>query len=308
MTAGDPAVPAAPAVPAGDVTAPPPEPRWPAGYRAAACLSFDVDAESVALSARAANAGRLGVMSHQAYGPLTGIPRLLRLLKRHALRATFFVPGYTALRYPDVCRRIVDAGHEIAHHSYLHESVAGMSVAEEAAMLDRGLEALERVLGVRPVGYRAPLWEITYNTPGLLLDRGLEYDSTLMDCEVPYLLAEHGGPDARCLVEIPIQWALDDWEQYAFIPDVSGSGLIESPRKVLEMWAMELDAYYEEGACFVLTNHPFLSGRPGRARALEQLVERMESLDGLWIAPLGEISRHVASLGLSPRHFPRPQI
>jgi cytosine deaminase len=299
----------APGGPAGrDVTRPADPVGWPGGATSAAILSFDLDAEAVVLTADPANATRLSVMSHQAYGPLTGVPRILRLLRRHDLRATFFVPGYTAERYPELIAKIADDGHEIAHHGYLHEAVRGMSPTEEAAMLDRGLDALEQVAGIRPVGYRAPMWETTYATPGLLLDRGFEYDSSLMDCDVPYVLAEHGGPDARSLVEIPVHWALDDWEQYAYVPEVFGSGLIESPAKVLEMWSLELRAIHEDGGCFALTNHPFLSGRPARLRALEQLIEMMESLPGLWIAPAGDVARHVRSLSLAPRSFPRPVV
>jgi cytosine deaminase len=291
-----------------DATRPADPVTWPGGATAAAILSFDLDAEAVVLTADPSNATRLSVMSHQAYGPLTGVPRILRLLQRHELRATFYVPGYTAERYPELVGKIVDAGHEIAHHGYLHEAVRGMSPADEAAMLDRGLAALKRVAGLRPVGYRAPMWETTYATPGLLLDRGFEYDSSLMDCDVPYVLAEHGGPDARSLVEIPVHWALDDWEQYAYVPEVFGSGLIESPAKVLEMWSLELRAIYDDGGCFSLTNHPFLSGRPARLRALEQLIEMMKSLPTLWIAPAGDVARHVRSMNLAPRSFPQPML
>lgn len=293
---------------ARDVTRPADPVSWPGGATSAAILSFDVDAESVVLTADPANATRLSVMSHQAYGPLTGVPRILRLLRRHELHATFYVPGYTAERYPELIARIADDGHEIAHHGYLHEAVRGMPPAEEAAMIDRGLAALKRVAGIRPAGYRAPMWETTYATPGLLLDRGFEYDSSLMDCDVPYVLAEHDRPDARSLVEIPVHWALDDWEQYAYLPEVFGSGLIESPAKVLEMWSLELRAIHDEGGCFSLTNHPFLSGRPARLRALEQLIDVMKSLPGLWIAPAGDIARHVRSLGLPPRSFPPPAL
>jgi cytosine deaminase len=300
------AAPGAPAV--RDATRPADPVTWPGGATAAAILSFDLDAEAVALTADPANATRLSVMSHQAYGPLTGVPRILRLLRRHELRATFYVPGYTAERYPEVVGKIADAGHEIAHHGYLHEAVRGMSPAEEAAMLDRGLAALKRVAGVRPAGYRAPMWETTYATPGLLLDRGFEYDSSLMDCDVPYVLAEHAGPDARSLVEIPVHWALDDWEQYAYVPEVFGSGLIESPAKALEMWSLELRAIYDDGGCFSLTNHPFLSGRSARLRALEQLIETMKSLPTLWVAPAGDVARHVGSLNLAARSFPQPMI
>ena len=78
-----------------------------------------------------------------------------------------------------------------------------------------------------------------------------------MDADHPYELAVGEGS----VVEIPIQWALDDWEQYCYLPDIAGSGLIESPRKAREMWQLEFDALRAAGACWVLTNHPFLSGR-----------------------------------------------
>jgi peptidoglycan/xylan/chitin deacetylase (PgdA/CDA1 family) len=291
-----------------DATAPADPIRWPDAHQAAAALSFDLDAEAVMLSTDPSSADRLMVMTHQAYGPLTGVPRLLRLLRRHELRATFFTPGFTAERYPSVIRAIVDDGHEIAHHSYLHESTLGMDRRTEAAMIDRGLEALDRVAGIRPTGYRAPMWEMNRHTPELLVERGFGYDSSLMDCDVPYILAASQDAGAGTLVEIPCHWALDDWEQYAFVPDLTGSGLIESPAKVLEMWTWELEASHAEGVCFTLTNHPFLSGRPGRIRALEQLIERMKSLDGLWIATLGEIAAHTRTLGLKPRFFPIPQV
>src|ERR1019366_8574600 len=123
---------------------------WPAGVRAAACLSFDVDAEAAVLTADIASINRMTPMSHQSYGPLVGVPRILALLERHDITSTFFVPGYTAHRYPQVIRSIVEAGHEVAHHSYFHENVAGMSAETEADMLDLGLRALRDVAGVRP--------------------------------------------------------------------------------------------------------------------------------------------------------------
>jgi len=294
------------AAPTGDATRAADPVSWPDGAQAAAVLGFDMDAEAVVLTIDPSHGQRLSVMSHQAYGPVTGVPRILRMLARHQVTATFFCPGYTAERYPDLLRRVADAGQEIAHHGYLHEAVRGMSAAEEAAVLDRGLDALERVVGVRPVGYRAPMWETTYATPGLLLDRGFLYDSSLMDCDVPYELAEHPGEGARSIVEIPVHWALDDWEQYAYLPEAFGSGLIEDPAKALSMWTGELEAMVDDGACFTLTNHPFLSGRPGRMRALEQLVERIRSTPGLWLASAEQVARHVRTLGLVPRAFPRP--
>lgn len=287
-------------------TVPPGPISWPPGVTAAACLTFDMDAEAAVLTADISSIGRMTPMSHQSYGPLVGVPRILTLLKRHGVTATFFIPGYSAHRYPDVVRAVAEAGHEIAHHSYFHENTIGMDEKTEAAMIDLGLRALHDVAGVRPQGYRAPMWEMNYHTPKLLAERGFRWDSSLMDSDHPYVLAVDGAVSS--LVEVPVSWGLDDWEQYAFLPGLIGSGVIESPAKALEMWTLELDAMHRLGAAFVLCCHPFLSGRPSRAEALERLIERMKALDGLWITTVGEVARHAASLNLAPRTCPQPVI
>jgi peptidoglycan/xylan/chitin deacetylase (PgdA/CDA1 family) len=281
---------------------------WPAGVRAAACLSFDVDAEAAVLTADISSINRMTPMSHQSYGPLVGVPRILALLERHDIKSTFFVPGYTAHRYPDVVRSIVEAGHEVAHHSYFHENTVGMSAQTEADMIDLGLRALHDVAGVRPTGYRAPMWEMNYHTPGLLAERGFLYDSSLMDSDHPYILAVESSAGTTSLVEVPVSWGLDDWEQYAFLPDLIGSGVIESPAKALEMWTLELEALYRLGAMFTLTCHPFLSGRPSRIEALDQLIERMKALPGLWITTVHEVATHVRSVGGPARTCPQPLV
>ncbi len=110
------------------------------------------------------------------------------------------MPGYSAHRYPRPCARIAEAGHEIAHHSYFHENTIGMDEKTEAAMLDLGLQALWDVAGVRPAGYRAPMWEMNYHTPRLLAERGFTYDSSLMDSDHPVRAGHQrdaGRGDAR---------------------------------------------------------------------------------------------------------------
>jgi len=281
--------------------------RWPEGNRSAAAFTFDVDAESAVLWNAPGNAARMSVMSHQAYGPLVGVPRLLRLLDHHQIRSTFFVPGYTAHRYPGIVKDIARAGHEIAHHGYLHEQPSAVDLAGQISNLDRGLEALADVAGVRPTGYRAPMWDLSWDTPALLAERGFLYDSSLMDADVPYELSITPGAE-RSIVEIPIQWALDDWEQYCFLPEISGSGLIETPAKARELWTSEFQALHDEGGCWVLTNHPFLSGRPGRARQLGELMAEVTATPGVWVASLEEIARHTRSLGLPPRSIVRPKL
>lgn len=282
--------------------------RWPDGVRAAACFTFDVDAESPILFDHPEAAGWLDVMSHQAYGPRTGVPRILRLLERHGVRATFFVPGYTAERWPGTVRAIRDAGHEIGHHGYLHEGArSAPDLATEEARLLRGLDALDRVAGVRPIGYRAPMWELSYRLPALLARHGFVYDSGLMDADHPYRLATGPELDAPTVVELPAHWSLDDWEPYNYLPGITGSGVIASPAEVTARWAIELEALIAEGGLFMLTNHPFISGRPSRAAALEALIERAQGIDGLWIASAAEIAAHVATLDLEPVfHVPPP--
>jgi peptidoglycan-N-acetylglucosamine deacetylase len=261
---------------------------WPGEARAACAITFDVDAESAILAIDPLFAARASTMSHQAYGPKVGVPRLLGVLERAGVRATFFVPGFTARRYPDTVRAIVEAGHEVGWHNDLHEAPHSLTEAQERAIIERGADVLEPLTGVRPRGYRAPLWELNARTPELLAAAGFFYDSSLMDDDVPYRLDTGAG----MLIELPVHWSLDDWEQYAYLPEPDIGSQIELPSKVLELWTGELDAMRDEGCLLVLTMHPFLSGRPSRARMLAELLDRVRERGDVWIATLGEIAAH----------------
>ncbi len=233
-----------------------------------ALLSFDVDAETPILVEGRRYADNAGVMSHQAYGPLVGVPRIIALLAEYSLPATFFVPGVTAERYPETVERILAAGHEVGHHSYAHFSPFDQEEAAERADFERALSALGR-FGVKLDGFRCPSWEPAWRTPALVAEYGLDYDSSLMDDDRPYLLETTAGD----IVELPVHWSLDDWEQYAYLPRPPFKSPIESPQKVLDLWTSELDAMRRHGCIFVLTCHPFLSGRPHRVEVLRRLIE-----------------------------------
>lgn len=280
---------------------------WPNGRTAAAAFTFDVDAESCVLAHDPTSVSRMSLMSHQSYGPRVAMPKLLAMLARHDVRATFFVPGFTADCHPEMTRAIVEAGHEIGHHGYLHEQLRGVDRDTEARYLDRGLAALKNVAGVVPSGYRAPWWEMNWHTPELLHERGFRYDSSLLDGDAPYRF-QVSPQSTATLVEIPVDWALDDWEQYAFYPGWTGSGVIESPKKAGEMWLLEAESQHRQGGCWVLTNHPFISGRPSRLDALEDLVERVQALDGMWVTTLAEIAEHAESSGAPPRVHTRFEV
>jgi peptidoglycan/xylan/chitin deacetylase (PgdA/CDA1 family) len=253
-----------------------------------ACLTFDVDAESPILTHGRRYAENLGVMSHQQYGPHVGVPRILDLLAEYSLPATFFVPGFTADRHPEAVGQILAAGHEVGHHSYAHFAPVDQSEDEERRDFERALQALAK-LDVQPVGYRCPGWEPSYRTPALLAEHGFAYDSSLFDDDRPYVLETGAGE----IVELPVSWELDDWEQYAFLPrpDI-GMGL-ESPAKVLDLWTPALDAYRRHGALFVLTCHPFLSGRPSRIETLRGLIEHALAAGDVEFRACGEVAAQV---------------
>jgi peptidoglycan-N-acetylglucosamine deacetylase len=247
---------------------------------ATAVLSFDVDAETVILVEGRRYAENPTMMSHQAYGPTVGVPRILSLLAEYGVPATFFVPGYTADRYPGAVERILEAGQEVAHHSHTHHSPLNQSDDEERRDFERALEALGRH-GVKPEGYRTPSWEPSWRTHALLAEYGLAYDSSLADDDRAYLLETDAGE----LVELPISWWLDDWQQTAYLPPIARNQT-RSLHEVAELWTTELDAYARHDCLFVLTCHPFLTGRPGRVEIVRELIEHgqergdVEFLDG----------------------------
>ena len=241
---------------------------WRQGAAPVATLSFDVDAEAPILAEGDHYAEDLSTMSHQAYGPRVGVPRILELLAAHEIDATFFVPGVTAERWPGTVEKILDAGHEVALHDHSHRVLLGMTTQEQRRDLELGLEALAH-LGTQPRGYRAPYWRLTQATLALLAGRGIHYDSSLMDDDKPYRLTTA----SVTVAELPVHWSPDDWEQYAFLPDPDIGQQIESPRKVVELWTTELDAMRRTNSLCVLTCHPFLSGRPSRMQAIESSIE-----------------------------------
>ncbi len=228
---------------------------------------------------------RASLMSHQRYGPTVGVPRILKLLSRLEVRATFFVPGATADRYPEVLGSILEAGHDVGHHGYLHESLVGVDELAERKYLELGLEALQRAGGVVPVGYRAPWWEATTRTRELLCEYGFRYDTSYFDADAPYWVDTARGR----LLEVPVAWALDDWERYAFWPEVTGDGRIDRPSTVADAWFEEIEGLTAVGGVAVLTMHPFLSGRPARAAALEHLIGRIRAETGARLMSLAEV-------------------
>lgn len=263
--------------------------EWPKGMRCAAVLSFDVDGESGMLQSNPKNKDRLSVMSWARYGPKVGVPRILEMLKAKGVLASFFVPGYTAELYPDLIKSIHEQGHEIGAHGYLHEPLSSLDPIQEEAALAKTCMILERITGRKPVGFRAPLWDVNAGSLEIMKQQGLIYDSSLMDDDKPYTITTPAGD----LVEIPVHWTNDDWEQFAFLYDPPmGSGVIETCEKAFQLWKEEFDGMYRYGSAFILTMHPEIIGRPARVIMLEQLIDYILSHEGVWLTTCEEIARH----------------
>ena len=262
---------------------------WLTGTQCAAALSFDVDGEAGILAVNPKYADRLSAVAWARYGPKVGMPRILDLLKQKEVKATFFVPGYTAELYPALVKQIYAEGHEIGVHGYLHEKPSDLSDFEEEAALIKTCQILKEITGEKPVGYRSPWWDMKRSTPALLARNGMRYDSSLMDDDAPYTLHTDNGD----LVEIPLHWTNDDWEQFAFTIDPpTGSGVIETCEKAFQLWREEFEGIYHYHRAFVLTMHPEIIGRPARLLMLERLIDHIQSFEGVWLTTCGAIANH----------------
>ena len=243
---------------------------WPGKTKCVVMLSFDFDGVSPMLNRDPGIAKRPSVMSLGEFGPKVGIFRILDLLERYQVPASFFVPAWNAERNEDTVRSIVRQGHEVGHHGYMHEPPATLNPEEEAAILDKGTEILERITGQRPLGYRSPSWDLTGHSLGFLAERGFVYDSSLMGHDAPYFV---DSPNGR-LVELPVSWALDDYPFYAFN---RGAGAMNTPEDVYKSWEWEFDGAYQYGSAFILTMHPQVTGRLAKMMVLERLIKYIRS-------------------------------
>jgi len=269
---------------------PAPEFPWPDGKRCALFLGFDVDAESVWLGMDRRNANRLVTMSYGGYEARVGIPKLLELLARYEVKATFFITGWTAEAHPAACEAILKAGHEIGHHGYWHLRPEPGDLAMMVEEVDRGFDALKRVLGVIPIGYRAPSGESFTVLLALLRDRGIRYSSSWRDDIRPY---RHVLPTGPGPIEIPVNYSFDDWN-FGITHRMSSRALF-GREEVLSIWRDEFDQTREWGGVATMIMHPQVSGRPMPYRILEEFLQYVRRYDDVWWATGREIADHFES-------------
>jgi peptidoglycan-N-acetylglucosamine deacetylase len=275
---------------------------WPNGAKCAACVTFDMDADSLIHIAHPNNGhSRVSAISMLQYGPRVAIPRIVESYRQLGIRQTFFIPAWCIESYPAAIDIILRGGHEIAHHGFLHEHPRELTDEEELYWLDRGIEVILRATGKHPRGWRAPLYNFSHRSADLLAERGFSYDASLMGDDQPYLLECASGR----LVELPSHWGMDDWPQYVQSMDLEYMMPIRSPEQGLLPFAQEFEAAAAYGGLWVPVVHPFATGRLARWHVWHRFLESLVTRGDVWFAPMEEIAAHVQGLVASGGWHPR---
>lgn len=263
---------------------------WPNGAKCAACITFDMDADSLIHIAHPKDAhSRVSSISMLKYGPEVAIPRIVNTYKELGIRQTFFIPAWCIEKYPDAIEAILKDGHEIAQHGYLHEHPSELSDEDELYWFERSAEVIKRLTGAFPRGFRAPLYNFSHRTGDFLAKAGFLYDASLMGDDQPYLLETSHGK----LVELPTHWGLDDWPQFVQSMDLNYMMPIRSPSNGWQAFTEEFEAAYLYGGLWVPVVHPFATGRLARWHVVNEFLQEIVGRGGVWFAPMEDIARHV---------------
>jgi peptidoglycan-N-acetylglucosamine deacetylase len=257
---------------------------WPNGARVAVCLSFDVDNESYLLAAGQTSPTTLSAAD---FGAQSGLPRILGVLDKYQVPASFFIPAVSALLHPEMIPAILKSGrNEIGVHGWIHESPPAINnEAGEERLLNQAIDYLTKATGKRPVGYRAPGWAFSQYTMGLIRKAGFLYDSSLQAMDEPYEIVSNGQPTG--MVELSIDWTLTE------TPYLGRGGTMPSPELLYGLYKDEFDGAYAEHTMFVLTLHPHVSGHRAPLRHLDQFIGYMKSKPGVWFATCEQVARYV---------------
>jgi peptidoglycan-N-acetylglucosamine deacetylase len=265
---------------------------WPNGARVAVALTFTVNNTAGNL-ARGDSA--VVQLTGGEFGAVVGLPRVLDVLDRHGVPATFFIPATAAIVDPEMISEIVKRGrHEIGAMGWSDENpLAINNAAEEERLLAKAVDYLTKAAGIKPVGARGPASVASLHTLGILQRNGFLYDSTLAAMDEPYELLL--GGQASGLVELPISRILDD--QPTLSAPRFGPATLPSPQLVFETFRDDFDAAYREGTMFLLTLHPHLVGMRSRIGYLDELIGYITSKPNVWFATGSQIARYLKQQG-----------
>ena len=246
------------------------------------CLTFDFDAISGFIARGQTSPSWI---SRGEFGPRSGAPRLTALFKKYGIRSTWFTPGHTIETFPAACEKVLEAGHEIAHHGWTHRPPTSLKPDEEEEELVRGNESIAKLTGRKARGYRSPTWDLTPHSVRLFLKHGFVYDSSLMGDDYQPYYARQGDSiellkpavfgKETTLVEMPIHWSTDDSPHFEFVRTETTvrQGLMNA-NAVVENWIN--DYLYmrltTDWGVITYTCHPFIIGRGHRMMMLEKLI------------------------------------
>lgn len=258
--------------------------HWPASLRLPVSLTFEHQSgEGVPLLPGDRPNAMIG--GAVEYGARTGIWNILELLDQFDVKATFFVCGQTAEKYPDSVRAAHQAGHEIAGMSYAFERVRAMSPERERGMVRRTIKALENVCGATIRGWRCPDYRVSPQTLDILSEEGFDWDSSLLNDDRPCLFDCSGGS----LIELPFTTSTADKTFIGYPYPIRSS-----PDGLANIWGSEFDVLYRESAhgcrLLMLSIQTWATGRPAPLRSLKQFLERLVQYNDIQFARCREVA------------------
>ncbi|TDR41607.1 secreted protein [Tahibacter aquaticus] len=243
---------------------------WPGGERLILSVSMQFEAggepDSGADSPFSGNPLPAGVPDLPArtwfqYGYREGIPRLLDLWDKHAIKVTSHMVGTAVLKSPALAREIVRRGHEAAAHGMSWKPQHSMSRAEELAFIREGVDAVEKITGQRPRGYNCNWLRRSRNTLSLLQELGFTYHTDDLSRDEPFLLPVAG----KDFAVVPYTLHCND------IVLIEGSKF--SSRQFFEQLKDEFDQLYAEAGSrrrmMSISTHDRIGGRPAVVKALD---------------------------------------
>ena len=268
--------------------------KWPEGKKSAVMFTFDLDGDTTWENGNRGlpNGDKyIKSLSIGQYGPKRCVERILAKLEEYGVKGTFFVPGLTAERYPDIVCKIEEMGHEIGHHGYAHERFASHTVEEQIEIIEKTQEIYKRLIGHTVTGFRTPSGDWTVETPKLLYERGFLYSSSMRGDDRPYRTVIDGKKTD--FIEIPTKWEVDDYVAMAYNmypAEPVGQDRISCYRDVYDNFYREFLGHHEYGLCISYMNHPQVIGSPGRIKILDKLLENITKRNDVWVATGSEIA------------------
>ncbi len=170
---------------------------WPGGNKVAVTFSFDVDTEPVWIGFQEQSSP--SYMSRGEYGARVGMPRVMKLLAKHDIPATFFIPAMTMELHPEVVPTIqANPRNEIGFHSYVHENPLRLTSKEERRIYSQAMTLFEKHVGKKPSGFRSAAWDLTESTIAIVKEMGFVYESSMMADDRPYALMSQGKGHRPC--------------------------------------------------------------------------------------------------------------